>query len=105
MEVGQGQIGQQYWISKSVGELIEAAPNLSVPPSKYQFALFLTQCSNQLADGSLKLLARQLKVPFHTLLAWQQGANTPRLDTLSKVGYAIGVPLRSILVDTQYDWS
>lgn len=99
------EIGQRYWISKSISELIEAAPNLPLPPSKKQLALFLTQCSNHLTDGSLKLLARQVKIPFATMLAWQQGANTPRLDTLSKVSYAIGLPLRSILIDTQYDRS
>jgi TniQ len=103
-EVPIEDISQQYWVSKSVGELIEVAPNLSVPPNKDQIALSLTQCSNQLADGSLKLLARQLEIPYATLLAWQQGANTPRLDTILKACYTIGISVRSFLVETVYDW-
>ncbi len=104
-EVPIEDIDQQYWVAKSVGELIEVAPNLSKLPDKDQIALSLIQCSNQLADGSLKLLARQLKVPYVTLLGWQQETNTPRLDTLVKVCSGLGISLRSFLSETGYDWS
>jgi transcriptional regulator with XRE-family HTH domain len=95
----------QCWKAKAIGELIEAAPSLSVPPHRAKLASSITQCSDQLAEGSLRLLARRLGIAHSAILAWQQQVTIPFLETLLQLSYGLGISPRLLVIEADEDYS
>lgn len=93
-------IKRQYWVANNVGEIVKVSASLSMPLSKDKIASTLTQCSKQLAEDSLTLLARQLKLSRHNMFSWQQGLGIPCLESLLKLCDGLGITLCRFLTGT-----
>lgn len=98
-------LARQYWIANAIGELIEVASRLPAPPRREKLATFITQCSNQLADGSLPLLAHRIGINHSTLHFWQLGDTIPYLETLLRLCWGLGISPRLLLIEDVEDYS
>jgi len=98
-------LARQCWIANAIGELIEAASRLLAPPRREKLASSITQCSDQLADGSLSLLARRLGIHNGTLYFWQQRCKIPFFETLLRLCWGLGISPRLLLIEDVEDYS
>src|SRR5215469_6935664 len=53
---------RQYWIAQRVGELLAAAPDLTVEPAKEQIAPMLSLCVDHFTQGNVSVLAQKMEV-------------------------------------------
>lgn len=96
---------KQCWMANAIGELIEAAPSLSVRPLREKLASSISQCSNQLAEGCLSLLERRLGLNRGIIPFWQRQDSLPQLKSLLELSYRLGITPRLLLIEAVEDYS
>jgi AraC-like DNA-binding protein len=98
-------LARQCWIANAIGELIEAAPSLPAPPRREKLASSISQCSDQLADGSFVLLGRRLGINNGCLYLWQRGNTTLYFKSLIRLCWGLGISPRLLLIEAVEDYS
>jgi len=89
---------RQRWNVQAVGELLAAAPYVSVPP-KERTRLAICAYVQHLTNGNLNAFAKHLELPDATLWQMRHG-RTPRLSTLLELCYRLGTtPLHFLTED------
>jgi len=81
-EVNGIDLEKRLWITKVVGELIAATPELPAPPQKEQIAMMLEACLDKYSRGSMSALARLMKVSANRLWYYLRRGALPGFDTL-----------------------
>jgi DNA-binding transcriptional regulator YiaG len=93
----------QSWIYKMVGEMLSAAPNLPILPSKSNLTAVFTQSINESTGGSQKAFSRQFHIPLSSIRNWNRGKHTPTMGNLLKICYQLGIsPLSFITGDKEH---
>ncbi len=91
----------QNWLATALGDLLVAAPNLVVPPSKKQIAIRINAFLDQDADGNVSKLARLTGVSIQALWSYLHQGKVPYFDTLMKMCFALSItPLEFLSTTT-----
>lgn len=92
----------QRWVASTLGELLTSAPRLSALPHRSKFATAMTAYLNEIAEGSISILARRLHVGWKTAQEWLRGEQLPQLGTLVQLcAYLETSPLRLLTGNTE----
>ncbi len=80
------------WIAERVGEMLTAAPDLTVVPTKEQIVTMLSLCVDQYAQGNVSVLARKMNVSPSCLWNYLHKDGLPFFDFLIQLCYALSIP-------------
>lgn len=95
-----GEFKQQLWVAEGSGELLAAAPTLSVVPPKEQIASMFRICLDRYAKGNMSILARLLKKSVQRVRVYLDG-DVPCFDTLMHLCSVLSItPLELLTLDT-----
>ncbi len=83
---------RQCWIAVHAGELLAAAPDLTVVPAKEQIATMLSLCVDQYAQSNLSVLARKMNVSSSCLWNYLRKDGLPFFDFLIRLCYTLSIP-------------
>jgi len=89
----------QAWIGNAVGELLAAAPDLPVPPSREQLLRTLAVWTQSRATVSRQAWARQVGLGPSTIGNWEKGKAIPSLWYLLQVCRHLGTTPVRVLTD------
>jgi transcriptional regulator with XRE-family HTH domain len=91
----------QYWVAKASGDLLAAAPNLVVPPTRKQIVMRIDVLLGNYANGSMSKLARLLGISIQSLWEYLHLGRVPYFDSLLKICFALSVtPLEFLTTAT-----
>ena len=83
---------RQYWIAERVGELLAAAPDLTVEPAKEQIAPMLSLCVDHFTQGNVSVLARKMEVSPSCLCQYLRKNTVPFFEFLLQLCYTLSIP-------------
>lgn len=82
----------QQWVSATVGEMLAAAPHLASKPSRGEVAPSTMACVERgTTKGNILALSRACNLPKHTVANWCRGEHAPRLESLLRLCFTVGV--------------
>ncbi len=91
------ELNWQTWVVKTVGEMVAAASQLILTPSREMIGRSLSAYVNLVAFGNVAMLARLLQMPKHAVWQWCTGKVLPQFDTLLQVCYCLGTSVLDFL--------
>lgn len=86
----QDELQWEGWVTRAVGELLAAAPGLSVPLGRELVAQAIDRQVRRVTGGNGSALADRLGVRMVTLSTWRRGRSIPCLGPLLRVCYRLG---------------
>jgi len=97
--ISREDLEKVYWDEFSVGELIEAAVDLSYPVQREALASAITSLIDQIPRKNGSSLADHLHISVEAVAAWQKGAKVPRFDTLLLICRLLNTTPRSLFLE------
>lgn len=82
---------RQCWIAEQAGELLAAAPDLTVVPAKEQIARMLSLCVDHYMQGNISVLARKMNVSPSCLWNYLRKGAIPYFDSLLHLCYTLSI--------------
>lgn len=96
--ISEEELKWQKWVTKSVGEMIAAAPFISVPPARERFANSISAYIDHFSNGSIRAFSFSFKVPRETLRLWRAGKTIPQFSALLRLCRLLGTtPLHLLM--------
>ena len=89
---------RQYWIAQRVGELLAAAPDLTVEPAKEQIAPMLSLCVDHFTQGNVSVLAQKMEVSPSCLWQYLRKNTVPFFEFLLQLCYTLSIPVLATTV-------
>jgi transcriptional regulator with XRE-family HTH domain len=87
------------WVASAVKDLLAVTSTLKFPCSRQRVAQALKFYVDQITEGNVAELARQLRVPKNTFWLWYNGSNLPTLQSLLKICYCLNTSLLGFLTE------
>jgi hypothetical protein len=85
------------WAAETVAGWIEEAQKFQTAPSRENTGRVIAECVGRLTGGDVIAFARLVGARVETVKGWQIGKQTPAMDHLLKIGYAIDASLVDML--------
>jgi hypothetical protein len=82
------ELKRDHWVTEVTGDLLLAAPNLRIPPSREQFVLRIEHLLQQ-TNGNMSVLARLLNANDKTLWGYLHAGHIPYFDSLLRMCFAL----------------
>jgi TniQ len=92
------EIEWQNWVTKNIGDLIAAAPNLS-PPPKEKIHEALSAYVNIITSGNTAKFAQYIGRGHTQTRRWCIGTNLPKIDTLLDICFKLKISLLDFLTE------
>ncbi len=92
----RGDLDDQVWAARCVGELL-AAPDLDHPPTREDMARAIAGVAHTLGYGSSVALTQALGVSYQTVRYWRAGTRQPSLGALLRLCTAVGTTPLALL--------
>lgn len=90
----------QQYIAGVVGDMLAAAPKLSVLPRRENISIVIRRYINEMLNGNAKALADLLKLNHRSIYEIRDGTQLPQLSTLLKLCKLFGItPLQLFIED------
>lgn len=97
--IPRAELDWQQWVEQAIGDLLIAAVEVSVPPRMERVSSIISKYVEQVTDGNVRALARQLGLSNRGLRDVQLGQRILQLDTLLQICYRLGITPRQFLMD------
>lgn len=98
-----GEAEYQLWVANAVGEFLAAVPHLPSPLPKDNVRDHLRSYVNHLTGGNQKAFAELVQISRYQIVMWLAGHICPRLDSLLRVCYRLGISLVTLVTDEAWD--
>lgn len=98
-----GEAEYQLWVANAVGEFLVAVPHLPSRLLKDSVRDHLRSYVNHLTGGNQTAFAELVQISGHQILVWLTGRLCPRLDSLLRVCYRVGISLVTLVTDGAWD--
>jgi len=85
------------WAATVLGEILAAAPGLSLAPSRDDIAQMIRFCVEHVADGDTSEFARELEVGRGDVNKWQLGTALPKFPSLLGLSFRLGISLLGLI--------
>ena len=81
------------WMVEMIGELVRHNTDLTVTPQLENIPDLIAAAREQLADGRMQNLEKELQLSHRTLNAWRLGKQVPQIESLLRLCYCSGISL------------
>lgn len=92
VSIDRDDFERQCWMAEHVGELLAAAPDLTVVPAKEQIAHMLSLCVDHYTQGNISVLASKMNVSPSCLWRYLRKGDRPFFDFLLHLCYTLSIP-------------
>lgn len=103
-EHGEAVTDYAIGLSRALGELVAAGPELPAGSSKDVLRRNLALCVDRLAGGNRTAFSEAIRCSNGAVGAWLSGRNLPRIDSLLRTCYHLRVSPPQVLRDLPADW-
>jgi transcriptional regulator with XRE-family HTH domain len=89
--------GYRFWCCQQIGLLVEASPQIQAPFERETTQRALSRYIKTLTPVSLSALAEATNCSRRSIAMWMQGTTLPRIESLCRLCFHLGVPVLSLL--------
>lgn len=97
--MSESDFKREFWIAKSIGDLLAAAPRLKGSRLREHLRANLSACIESGTCGNLLAFADITRTRRGALRDWVSGTHRPQISALLQMCYQIGVPVTQLLGD------